>query len=274
MLQVISIADAHDPRIAEYQSVARPAQARDAGYFVAEGRLVVERLLRSGRFRVRSVLVNQASLSALTPVLEQHANDVPVFLADADMIERVAGFPIHRGCLAIADRPRAVPVETLIAMRRTLLVVESCGNVDNMGGLFRNAAAFGVDAVILSPDSCDPFYRKAVRTSMAAVLEVPFARAIEWTETLDALKGAGFLLVGTTPRQTAQTVSEFFAQGRPSRVAVLVGSESEGLTALTSARLDVAVRIPTTAKVDSLNLAVAAGIVLSRLSETAVSDTR
>lgn len=274
MRSPIFVLTADDPRVADYRAVAAPALAVAGGFVVAEGRFVVERLVAMPRFQVRSLLLNRASLLAMESTIERLPLGTPVLVADGPLIEAITGFDMHRGCLAIADRPPTSTLLSLARSARTLVVLENCANADNIGGVFRNAAAFGVDGVVLSPTCSDPYYRKAIRTSMAAVLSVPFARAVEWPQALDVLRTEGFVVMATTPNANAETLERFASRGRPSRVAVLLGAESRGLTERAMALADVAVRIPISGAVDSLNLAVCAGIVLSRLSEIAVSDKR
>src|SRR5262249_40130935 len=143
-----------------------------------------------------------------------------------------------------------------------LLGLESIANADNVGGIFRNAAAFGVDGVLLSPACCDPFYRKAIRTSMAATLRVPFARADPWPQPLVRLREAGFTIVALTPREPATRLDQFVASAQQGKMALLVGNEGEGLTLAAEHAADVRVRIPIAPGIDSLNVAVAVGIAL------------
>jgi tRNA G18 (ribose-2'-O)-methylase SpoU len=146
-------------------------------------------------------------------------------------------------------------------------VLEGVGNADNVGGVFRNAAAFGADLVVLSPGCCSPLYRKAIRTSMGATLRVPFVHVTDgWPGTLTTLRGAGFTLVALTPREPAVALDDLAARLAPAPLAVIVGAEGQGLTAAVEAAADVRVRIPILPSVDSLNLAVAAGIVLERVT--------
>src|SRR6185295_3279766 len=151
---------------------------------------------------------------------------------------------------------------TLLATARTVIVVEGVTNPDNVGGVFRNAAAFGADAVLLSPTSCDPLYRKAIRTSMAAAIRVPFARAVDWPGALTQVRAAGFTIVALTPREPSETLEAFASRPRPARLALVVGAEGAGLTPAVEATADHRVRIPIGDDVDSLNLAVAVGIAL------------
>lgn len=262
----ILLRDVADSRVADYRTVSDPQLARVRGVFVAEGRAVVQRLIADKRYRVRSLLLNEASLAALEVDLTTLPRDTPVFVTDAAQFYAIAGFNVHRGCLALADRPIAQGIADVIRHARTLVLLEQCGNADNMGGVFRNAAAFGADAVLISPGSCDPLYRKTIRTSMATALSVPYALAAPWPEVLETVRAAGFHVVALTPREPSLTLEAFADMPPPARLALLLGAEGPGLSETAIDHADSRLRIPMTAAVDSLNLAVAAGIVLSRLS--------
>jgi tRNA G18 (ribose-2'-O)-methylase SpoU len=171
----------------------------------------------------------------------------------------VAGFNIHRGCLASVERPDALPFESFAATAlRRVVVLERVSNPDNIGGIFRNAAAFDVDLVVLGPGCGDPLYRKAVRTSMAASLMVPFVVATRWPEALDRLKGAGLRLLALTPGGSVRLTD----LAAVPRVALLLGAEGGGLSAGSLTAADDHVRIDTSDRVDSLNVATAAAIAL------------
>jgi tRNA G18 (ribose-2'-O)-methylase SpoU len=263
---VIRQVAAGDPCLHPYAHVGDPDWLRREGLFVAEGRLVVERLLRCTRFGVVSVLVTPSALEALRAELS--GADVDVCVCDRDALKGVTGFNFHRGCLALARRPSDLPYSDLLGARR-LLALEGVGNPDNVGGLFRTAAAFGVDAVLLDPAAADPLYRKAIRTSMAATLRVRFARLDQWPGSLQQFRTRGVRLVALTPRADAAPVAEFAATLRPGdRLMVLVGAEGRGLSDEVLAVADACVRIPMDAATDSLNVTVAAGIALDRLRES------
>jgi tRNA G18 (ribose-2'-O)-methylase SpoU len=253
------IDDPADSRIAAYRDVGDHAALVAAGLFVAEGRLVVQRLIADGRFDVESVLVTPAACATLEPVFE--ASGVPVLVAAPDVLSAVTGYNFHRGCLALARRPVHPPsLEALCAASR-LLVLEGVGNPDNIGGIFRSALALGAGGVVLDERSGDPLYRKAIRTSMAATLRVPFTRA-RLTYALPALRGNGFQLVALTPSADAVDVREL----RPAKkAALLLGAEGDGLSDETLKHADVRVRIPIDPAADSLNVAVAAAIALHTL---------
>jgi tRNA G18 (ribose-2'-O)-methylase SpoU len=187
--------------------------------------------------------------------------EVPIFICDTDAFTALTGFNLHRGCLALAERPRMQSLDEVMRPADLLLVLEGVSDADNIGSAFRNAAAFGA-SVVLSESCCDPLYRKAIRTSMGSVLRTPYARVRDWPRDLGAVKDDGFIIVALTPREDAIDLAASTRQWPRHRIAVLVGSEGPGLTAAAQAMADVSVRIPIRAEVDSLNLATATGIAL------------
>ena len=267
-MAVERINSATDPRVAAYRDVRDGELVRLRGMFVAEGRLVVRRVIEDRRSLVASVLVNDAALNDLASTVATLAADVPVLVCDPDDLAAIAGYDVHRGCLALVRRPPPTPANDVIASAQTIVVLEGVANADNVGGVFRNAAAFGAGGVLLSPTCCDPLYRKAIRTSMGASLHVPFARAgdQDWPGVLTRVRAAGFTLVALTPRAPAETLDAFAAWPRASRVALMVGAEGAGLTPAVEASADHCVRIPIDDDVDSLNLASAVGIALYAIS--------
>ena len=274
---LFQIDDPGDPRIADYQNVPDPALLERQQVFVAEGRLVVRRLLESKRLVTRSVMVTGPALTALDDL---DVTAIPVFVVPQAVMTSVTGFNIHRGCLAIGERGTPPDWRTLAATARRLIVLERVANTDNVGAIFRNAAAFGVDAVLLGPDCADPLYRKAIRTSMAAALTIPFAYMAPWPDAIRILRGEGFRVLGLTPSPRAQNLSELFREDRdPSgvlrgarpagdRVALVAGHEGEGLTCDAMNACDTLARIPMTAGHDSLNVATAVAIALYELSRS------
>jgi tRNA G18 (ribose-2'-O)-methylase SpoU len=266
-----------DPRVADYRDMAEPELVRSRGLFVAEGRLVVRRLIEEGRYRLRSVLVNDASYRGLEITLASAGERVPVYLcATADFLG-ITGHDLHRGCLALVERPTTLTAGGILDAvtskpRAMVVVLEAVTNADNVGAVFRNAVALGADAVLLSPACCDPLYRKAIRTSMAATLRLPFARVEQWPDGLEAMRASGFTIVALTPRDPSITLGLFADAPRPARIALLIGSEGPGLTPAAEAAADLRVRIPIAPGCDSLNLAVAAGIALYCLRTGSVSE--
>jgi tRNA G18 (ribose-2'-O)-methylase SpoU len=270
-MPVQRISGPDDPRVQAYQAVADPVLLRRHGLFVAEGRLVVDRLLAARRYEVQSLLLSEAAFHALEPSLAALPGHLPVYLSDPADLRRIAGYDVHRGCLALAVRPAPPRLEDLLAGARLLVVLEGVTNADNVGSVFRNAAAFGVDAVLLDHASCDPWYRKAIRTSMAATLRMPFARlahdAAGWPGALDVLRSRGITLIALTPSASARDLHDVGPPRLP--LALMLGSEGSGLSAAAEAVADDRVRIPIRADVDSLNLAVAAGIALHAIATAA-----
>lgn len=257
---ILQVGAPDDPRIGQYARVGDHSSLSAKGLFVAEGRLILERLLDTGRFELESVLVTPVAFSALRAMLEPLAVDV--YVAPQPVLNAVTGFNFHRGCLALARRPAPLPFERLLDARR-LLVVEGVGNPDNVGGLFRAAAALGCDGVLLDPRSADPLYRKALRTSMGAALRVPFARVDEWPGALGPVRHSGFGVLALTPHASAHALPEVAAaHAREAHLALLVGGEGSGLSDAALAAADDRVRVPIAPDVDSLNVVVAAAIAM------------
>ena len=265
-MSIERIEGADDSRVAVFREVPDAERLRSQGLFVAEGRLIVARILGEPRHRVRAVLVNDASRRELAAVFDRRS-DVPIFVADRRDILDLTGHDLHRGCLALVERPPVASPQDVLMSTGTVVVLEGVSNADNVGGVFRNAAAFGAAAVLLSPTCCDPLYRKAIRTSMGAALRVPFARLDDWPAALAQVRAAGFTIAALTPREPSEPLSAFSQRPRVARTALLVGTEGAGLSAAVEAAADHRVRIPISDTVDSLNVAVAVGIALHALRE-------
>jgi tRNA G18 (ribose-2'-O)-methylase SpoU len=263
-VRVIPIAEAGDPRLTDYLSVRERDLVGRQGGFIAEGVVVIEKLIAAGRHPIRSVLVADRRLEALRPRLAALAADIPVYAAPETVMDAAVGFHIHRGVLAAGERAEPAPEALLGALPPRALVVGLNGiaNHDNMGGLFRNAAAFGAAAVLLAADCCDPLYRKAIRVSVGAALTVPFARLPAGADMAGELAARGFEVLALSPGGEGD-LADLAAKPRQ---AVLFGAEGPGLPAGLMARCRT-VRIPMAAGFDSLNVATASGIVLHRLAE-------
>jgi tRNA G18 (ribose-2'-O)-methylase SpoU len=230
---------------------------------------VVRRLLSGRRFRACSVLVTPAALEGLRDALERAPADLPVLLVPHGLVRGVVGYNFHRGCLAAGERGVEPPVSDLLEPRgrRLLLVLDGVTNPDNVGALFRNAMAFGADAVLLSPACADPLYRKAIRVSIGGSLSVPFARLADWPHGLRALHEARYTIVALTPQAGATDIAEFgLTRPVPPRLALVLGAEGAGLSPDARAAAHCEVRIAMTPGADSLNVATACGIALHRLS--------
>ena len=269
----IHVATVDDPRLDDFRIVSDPALMRERGLFVAEGRLAVERLLAS-RFRARALLVIDSALDRLRPALAAagDADALDVYVADSAQLRLVTGFRFHRGCLALGERPEPPPDDGDLppaAPGRPLVVLDGVSDPDNVGSIFRNAAAFGAAGVVLSPTCADPLYRKAIRTSMGTTLQLPFHVAREWPGILERIREAGVRVVALTPLEPAIEIEAFVGRGCRRAVALLLGNEGDGVSRAALALCDRRVRIAIEPAVDSLNVANAAAVALQRLRAVA-----
>ncbi len=264
------VTDADDPRLADYTRLTdvqlRTRLEPAHGLFIAEGAKVISRAVAAG-YPVRSMLVAECRLGDL-PVLP--ATGAPVYVVPDDIAERLTGYRIHRGALASLHRKPLPAAAALAAASRRVIVLEDLVDHGNVGAIFRCAAAFGVDAVILSPRCADPLYRRAVKVSMGAVFAIPYARMTGWHDGLADLRNTGFRLLALTPDPAATPIGEAAAG---ERTALLLGTEGDGLSSRWRHEADQAVRIPMhpgalAAGVDSLNVVAAAAIACQVLSGT------
>jgi tRNA G18 (ribose-2'-O)-methylase SpoU len=253
-MPAIVIDDSDDPRLAEYVGLTDPQLRQrveaERNFFIAESPLVVEKLVRSGR-SIRSVLVTPGQHDALGPKLD--GVDAPVYIARPEVLRKVVGFDLHRGAVASADRWPMPALAPLLASARRVAVLQKLGDHENLGGVFRNAAAFGIDAVLLDSECADPLYRRCVRVSIGHVLSVPWTRM----QTLDELRSLGFARLALTPAPDATPLDEV---EWPERYALMLGSEGPGLSDEWLANADARIRIPMRPEADSLNVATAAAI--------------
>ncbi len=269
LTSTIPVDDPGDPRVADFFDLSDPdlrrARARSGGdddsFFVAEGVLVIRHLLRS-QFQLRAVVVTAQGLAALGADLDGVA--VPVYLVPQAVMTGVAGFPFHRGALASADRPPSPgDLMEIVAGARLVVMAEGVTDNENLGGLFRNAAAFGAGAVVVDRTAADPLYRRSIRVSMGQVLRIPFTRVPDMPDAVGRLQGAGYEVLALTPAPDAVDLCDIVPQ-RP--VALLVGAEGPGLCPASLAAADRRVRITMASDVDSLNVATAAAVALHHLA--------
>lgn len=258
------IDDPGDPRIEAYRDVRERDLVGRRGLFMAEGEVVLGRLIGAPRFRTVSVLIDSRRLDKLGAMLAGLEADVPVYCASREVLDAIAGFPMHRGVLGLGAREKGVTAAGLLAglgPDALVLALYAIANHDNLGGIFRNAAAFGVDAVILDRQCCDPLYRKALRVSVGGALQVPYARTDPGEDLAALLTGQGFEPLALTP--AGETRLDQVT--RSGRTAVLLGAEGPGLPpeVIAAAR---GVRVPMAAGFDSLNVATTSGIVLHHLT--------
>jgi tRNA G18 (ribose-2'-O)-methylase SpoU len=264
---LIEIGDPDDQRVDEFRDLTtadrRPDRPGGRGLVIAEGVVVVRRLLAS-RYPVRAVLGVPNRLDELAPDLA--GRGVPVYATSAQVMSEVVGFHLNRGVLAVADKAPQPAATELIESARVLAVLEGVGDHENLGSIFRNAAALGVDAVLIGPNCADPLYRRSVRVSMGNVLRMPFAALTPWPAGLDLLRDKGFRIAALTPREDAAGLRDAGLDGE--KTALLFGSEGHGLSEEAIAAADVAVRIPMAEGVDSLNVATAAAVAFYAVQAT------
>ncbi len=271
MADPIRIDAPDDPRLDDYRTLTDPAlrtrYEADRGVFIVESALAVEALAASPHApATRSVLVGERKLARMAGAVDVLAgHGATVLTASADVLEATAGFPLHRGVVAAVDRPAPLDAADLLVSARTLLAVEGVNDHENLGVLFRAAAAFGVDAAWLDPTCADPWYRRCVRVSMGHVLRVPHARATPWPGALAALAASGWRVLALTP-QADLRLHEIAPPSAEEQIVVVVGAEGPGLAPATLTAPGIeAVRIAMTAEVDSVNVATAASIALAHL---------
>ncbi|PKP83045.1 MAG: RNA methyltransferase [Alphaproteobacteria bacterium HGW-Alphaproteobacteria-18] len=275
MPEIIPILTADDPRVEAYVSIReRDLTGGHGGRFIVEGKVTLETLLRRGRFDVESLFLCETRLGPLAGLLAEVPDGVPVYVAAQGVMDAVAGFPMHRGVLACGRKGESAPPAEFLrnpplrpsgtsprkrGETSTLLLLSELSNHDNVGACFRNAAAFGADAVLLDAASCDPLYRKAIRVSSGAALWLPFSQGGTGGGLIEAAEAADYEVWALTPRADAEPLPSLKV---PERVALLMGAEGPGLPAEMIARARP-VRIPMTDGFDSVNVATAAAIALS-----------
>ncbi|TYB45622.1 TrmH family RNA methyltransferase [Actinomadura chibensis] len=268
MASLVPVTDPADPRLADYVRLRdvnlRKSLEAEHGLFVAEGEKVIRRAIAAGH-PVRSVLMARRWFEPLADVLD--GVDAPVYVADDAALEAVTGFQVHRGALASLERLPLPGMDAVVAEARRVLVLEDLVDHANVGSIYRCAAALGVDAIVLSPRCADPLYRRAIKVSMGAVFAIPYARMANRHDDLAKLRATGFTLLALTPDQAATPLDVAATGGR---VALMLGSEGDGLSSRWLDEADQRVCIPMSARamangVDSLNVTAAAAIACHAL---------
>lgn len=253
-MNLVEVDSPDDLRLADFHGL-RLREDRHLDHFVVEGHAAVRELAHSP-YRPRAALVLDRKLERVRPSLA--ALDVPVYVAPEAVLRATLGFNLHRGVIASATREPLPDPDSLLAGARTVAVLERLNDHENLGSIFRNARALGVDAVLLDPQTADPLYRRCVRVSIGHVLRVPFARFDAWPDpAIDAIRARGFTIAALTPSPDAVDIADV---PRMEKVAVVVGAEGPGLSPTVLAGADARVRIPMADGVDSLNVATAAAI--------------
>ena len=260
-----------DPRLAAYTSIREKDLTSGHGArFIIEGKVTLETAVRRGRFALESIFITDSRIEPLAELLARVPADVPVYTAPQSVMDKVTGFPMHRGVLACGLKGEipdpAAFLESGASAASTLLLLSDLSNHDNVGACFRNAAAFGASAVLMDAQCCDPLYRKAIRVSSGSTLWLPYAQGGTGLDMVNAAKAAGYEVWAMTPRADAAPLSSLPV---PARLAILLGAEGPGLPDEVIATCR-AVRIPMSEGFDSVNVATAGAIALSHVFNAAV----
>ncbi|MDH6180896.1 tRNA G18 (ribose-2'-O)-methylase SpoU [Microbacteriaceae bacterium SG_E_30_P1] len=264
-MHLVPISTLDDPRLDDYRGLTDVALRRksepEGGLYIAESAKVIGRALAAGH-QPRSVLLTEKWLADVEHLLRDH--DVPVFVGTAEVLAELSGFVMHRGALASMHRPPLPALADVLRDARRVVVIEDVVDHTNIGAIFRSVAGLGADAVLVTPRAADPLYRRSVRVSMGTVLQVPWTRLREWPIGADDLRSAGFHLAALALAPDAVSLDDF-AVDPPERIAILLGTEGDGLTSAALDAADSIVTIPMEHGVDSLNVASASAVALFAL---------
>ena len=265
-MQIVPIEDLDLPGLADYSRLTDVALRRVSepagGLYIAESAKVIARALAAGH-RPRSLLLQEQWLPDVLPLLADWP-DLPVYVGQPSLLEKLTGYNLHRGALAAMHRPVLAPAAGLIRDARRIVILEDIVDHTNVGAIFRSVAGLGADAVLITPRCADPLYRRSVRVSMGTVLQVPWTRLPEWDEAAPLLRGAGFHLAALALSDRAVTLERFSADP-PERLALILGTEGDGLSTQALAAADTVLTIPMLNGVNSLNVASASAVALYAL---------
>lgn len=265
MPNIIEITDFNAPELdvycrlteAQLRSRLRPENA----LFIAESPVVIGYALDTG-YAPASLLMERKHITGKAAGLIARCGDVPIFTAEPEILERLTGYPLTRGVLCAMRRPAPKTVEAVCTNARRVAVLEGIVDTTNIGAIFRSAAALGMDAVLLTPNCCDPLNRRAVRVSMGTVFQVPWARFEQWPD--DTLNRLGFKTAAMALTDDSVSIDDPALMSEP-RLAIVLGTEGDGLAKSTIARCDYTVKIPMAHGVDSLNVAAASAVAFWQL---------
>ena len=246
------------------RSVREPAE----GLFIAESSKIIRRAHAAGMVP-RSYLTSPKWLFDLADLIA--AYDAPIFIGTDAAVEALTGFHLHRGALSAMHRPAMDDVSQLVAKARRIVVIEDVVDHTNVGAIFRSAAAFGVDAVLVTPRCADPLYRRSIRVSMGTVFQVPWTRIESWPAGVDSLRELGFHVAALALEKDSVAIRDFAANA-PERTAIVFGTEGDGLRRSTIAACDSTVMIPMSGGVDSLNVAAASAVACFALQTEPAAD--
>lgn len=265
-MEIIEVTSLADPRLRDYAhatDVALKNARGPHGLYIAESARVLERALAAGH-RARSVLALGGSAAEAERLVGDR--DVPIFIGPSELLAELTGYTLHRGLIAAMNRPELGDPARLLAEARRVVVLEDVVDPTNVGAIFRSVGAIGADAVLVTPRCSDPFYRRAIRVSMGTVLQVPWTRVGDWPATQSLLHGAGFTIAAMALTPEAMPLRDF-ATAAPERVALVLGTEGDGLSPEALAAADVAVQIPMRHGIDSLNVAAASAVAMWALAD-------
>lgn len=269
-MPVIPVESLADPRLADFAHRTDVALKKagnngdpsgELGLYIAESAIVLERALRAGH-RPRAVLALGASVDEAVRLV---GDDVDVFSGPDAVLAELTGYALHRGLIASMERPPLPSVSQLLADARRVVIVENVVDPTNVGAIFRSVAGIGADAVLVTERCSDPLYRRAIRVSMGTVLQVPWTRIGPWDSAREELVASGFHIAALALRDDAVALRDF-AAAAPERVALVVGTEGEGLTPEALAAADIVVQIPMRHGIDSLNVAAASAVAMYALA--------
>jgi tRNA G18 (ribose-2'-O)-methylase SpoU len=262
-MPVIEIDTLDDPRLVDFSHRTDVALKKTGGgLYIAESALVLERALRAGH-TPRSVLALGGTVDEAVALVGE---DVPVFSGPGELLAELTGYILHRGLIASMERPPLPAPADLLASARRVVVLEDVVDPTNVGAIFRSVAAIGADAVLVTPRCSDPFYRRAIRVSMGTVLQVPWTRVGDWDSARSLLAASGFHIAALALTPDAVSLRDFAATA-PDRVALVLGTEGDGLTQAAIAAADTVVQIPMAHGIDSLNVAATAAVAMWALAE-------
>ena len=277
-MPIHSINSADDPRLIAYRDLTDVALRRKSepenGVYIAESAKIIERAVACGHTPVSILMADNwlAKMRILLPsICDNDFGSIDVFTGSHAVLEELTGFHVHRGALAEMIRPAPLSLDSVLERARRVVVLENIVDHTNVGAIFRAAAGLGIDAILVTPECADPLYRRSIRVSMGAVFTVPWARIPQWPTSIKELKEKGFYTVAISPQniggQESQDLRKFVA-GPLDRVALILGTEGDGLTAASLETCDHSVHIPMSNAVSSLNVASAAAVVFWALQDS------
>lgn len=270
-MPIHSTDSADDPRLLAYRDLTdvalRKKSEPENGVYIAESAKIIERAVTCGHTPVSILMAENwlAKMRLLLPsISDNDFKDIDVFIGPHDVLEEITGFHVHRGALAEMVRPTMASLESVLAGAQRVVVLEDIVDHTNVGAIFRAAAGLGIDAVLVTPECADPLYRRSIRVSMGSVFTLPWTRIPNWPSSINELKEQGFYTVAVSPqnigRKESQDLRQFTGTSHD-RIALILGTEGEGLTAASLDNCDQSVHIPMSNDVSSLNVASAAAVV-------------